>query len=500
MRKQNIALTAFLLGTLGALVALVWGMIVAMRLPRLMDEAPRVGAGAGDTGGVNAIGEMLAGHKANTGIRAVREGAAAPREEQPATIDPATLPQGFILLVRDKPGRATPSDPIYFASNVGAWNPGDPALKLEAQSDMRWRIRLVKPVSRTNPSEPIEFKFARGDWKKVEVAADLSDIGNRRLPRLPASAIKGDEPPVIELAVERWADEREGADASPGEFHSIKVSAGTLRRLQVRGGAGAAASTTRDLLVWLPPGYDDPANASRAYPVLYLHDGQNLFEKHAGIPAEWGVGEACGRLIAEGKIEPLIVVGIPHGGTTRIEEYTPPMPHLGERPADARGLVRQLYAGRGNEHVDWVMREVMPRVERAFRVKAGPEHTGIGGSSLGGLIALYAGSRHPEVFGRVLAESPSVRMRSIDATPVFTGVDRWPARVYLGVGGRELGPESPESRAYAEAVRELEGIIAARSRATTVTRFRLEAEATHTEQAWAERLPGALEFLFPKGE
>lgn len=549
MRKQNIALTAWLLGTLGALVALIVGMNYALNQPRLMDDAPRIGAGANDTGGVNAIGELLAGNKANHGIKEVREREEAGKKatehagevpaadaeskgvhdhaapvasphaggamgllndaaanesaasEQAASADgkvnPATLEQGFILLVEDKARRASASDPIYFASNVTGWNPGDEAFKMTAQSDMRWRIHLKKPVPKTNPNEPIEFKFARGDWKKCEVASDMSDLGNRKLPMIDASAIKGNEPPVIELKIEHWADERDGADTTVGDFRSIKVSAGTLKRLQVRGGAAGARATTRDLLVWLPPGYDDAANANRTYPVLYLHDGQNLFEKHAGIPGEWGVDETCARLIAEKKIEPLIVVGVPHSGSTRVQEYMPPVPGLGEPAENTSNVTRLLYHGKGDEHVAWLLSEVMPRVQGAFRVKTGPENTGVGGSSMGGLISLYAGSTHSEVFGKVLAESPSLRLRAIDARPVFQNVKRWPARVYLGVGGREMGQDTQDSREYADAVRGLEKTLSGEHSSQTKTQLSFEVEAVHDENAWAKRLGGALEFLFP---
>lgn len=503
MRRQNVWLTAFLIAPLALMVAVCWGIYAGLRYGAPM-EAPPIGAGAGSTGGVNAIGELLAGHKANYAATQRREGDDQPTAQTrarggggdagpPALVDPATLEQGFILIVTDKAKRANAGDPIYFASNVTGWNPGDGAYKLSPQSDMRWRIQLTKPKSKANPNEPVEFKFARGAWDKCEVAADLADIGNRQLPKVDVSRLKGDELPTIELSVEHWADERPGAESkAAGGPRPVLVSAGTLRRVQVQGAVGAAKGQDRDLLVWLPPGYDDPTNADKKYPVLYMHDGQNLFDKPATAPSEWRMDETSADLIAKAKIRPLIIVGIPHSGETRTAEYLPPVTDSEVLP----GLKPQ-----GEAHVEWLMREVMPRVERTFRVATGAENTGIGGSSLGGLISLYAGSRHPEVFGLVLAESPSLRMGKHEYwKALFGSVGAWPSKVYLGVGTTEAGsaPANAEANAlYADAVKGLDALLVDKGMDDARLKFVIEADAVHSEDAWAKRLPGALEFLFP---
>ncbi len=153
-------------------------------------------------------------------------------------------------------------------------------------------------------------------------------------------------------------------------------AAGDLRLHQFR---SRIFRNTRFLRVWLPPGYDDAANADRHYPVLYLNDGQNLFEastSFAGV--EWQVDEAAERLIREGAIPPMIVVGIDNTGKDRIREY---MPHRSMHPMTLRV--------RGRHYPDFLMKEIMPFVEGKYRVATGPENTGLGGSSLGALIALY---------------------------------------------------------------------------------------------------------------
>ena len=509
MRRQNVWLTAFLIAPLALMVAVCWGIYAGLRFGAPMG-APPIGAGAGSTGGVNAIGELLAGHKANyaAGQRqgagaqlagpelAPPKGAGGGAEPGAGLTDPAALEQGFILIVTDKAKKANAGDPIYFASNVTGWNPGDGAYQLTPQSDMRWRIHLIKPKSRANAGEPVEFKFARGTWDKCEVAADFADIGNRQLPKVDVAALKPGEIPTVELAVEHWADERPGAEAKASAgTRTVQVGAGTLRRLQVQGAVGAAKGQSRDLLVWLPPGYDDAKNAGVEYPVLYMHDGQNLFDKPATAPGEWRMDETAGDLNATGKIRPLIIVGIPHSGETRTAEYMPPVTDADVLP----GLKPQ-----GAAHVEWLLREVMPRVQRTFRVATGPASTGVGGSSLGGLIALYAGSQHPDVFGLVLAESPSLRFGKHEYwRGLFEPVTTWPARVYLGVGTTEAGsaPSNVDANAlYADAVKGLDALLESKGLvgggSTPRKMFVLDPGAVHNEDAWAKRLPAAMAFLF----
>ena len=150
--------------------------------------------------------------------------------------------------------------------------------------------------------------------------------------------------------------------------------------------------------MWLPPGYDDSANQGRRYPVLYLNDGQNLFEPSTSFTGvEWQVDETADRLIREGVIPPMIIVGIDNAGKDRIREY---MPH--------RSLHPMMLRVQGTRYPDFLIKEVMPFVARNYRVATGPENTGLGGSSLGALIALYTAIVRPGVIGRLLLESPSL--------------------------------------------------------------------------------------------
>jgi enterochelin esterase-like enzyme len=242
---------------------------------------------------------------------------------------------------------------------------------------------------------------------------------------------------------------------------------------------------TRLLRVWLPPGYDDAESDGRRYPVLYLNDGQNLFEASTSFTGvEWQVDETAERLIGEGSIPPLIVVGIDNTGKDRIREYMP-----------YRSMNPMMLRVQGRYYPDFLTKEVMPFVERNYRVATGPENTGLGGSSLGALIALYTAMARPGVIGRLLVESPSLWASHRQAIKESRSVRIWPERMYLGVGTAEAG-SAERSRTVVDDVRELTAILRRAVLSERRLRLVIQDGAGHNEAAWAERFPEALRFLF----
>jgi enterochelin esterase-like enzyme len=242
---------------------------------------------------------------------------------------------------------------------------------------------------------------------------------------------------------------------------------------------------TRFLRVWLPPGHDDRENANRYYPILYLNDGQNLFERvsaFAGV--EWQVDETADRLIRARTVPPMIVVGIDNAGRDRIREY---MPH--------RSMSPMMLRTQGKCYPDFLMKEVMPFVERSYRVAKGPENTGLGGSSLGALIALYTAIVRPGVMGRLLIESPSLWVSNRQVLKDSRTVREWPERIVLAAGTAEsVSPE--KSRSVVDDVRELAAIIRRAVLSEKRLRLIIQEGAGHNESAWAGRFPEALQFLF----
>jgi enterochelin esterase-like enzyme len=242
---------------------------------------------------------------------------------------------------------------------------------------------------------------------------------------------------------------------------------------------------TRYLRIWLPPGYDDAGNAGRHFPVLYLNDGQNLFESSTAFAGvEWQVDETADRLIREGAVPPMIFVGMDNTGKERIREYMP-----------YRSMHPRMLRVQGRYYPDFLTKEVMPFVERNYRIATGPENTGLGGSSLGALIALYTAVARPGMIGRLLLESPSLWASGRQLVKESRSVRIWPERMFLAVGSSEAG-SAERSRTVVDDVRELAAIM--RRAVLSESRLRLVVKdgAGHNEAAWAERFPEALRFLF----
>jgi predicted alpha/beta superfamily hydrolase len=261
------------------------------------------------------------------------------------------------------------------------------------------------------------------------------------------------------------------------------VVSGNLRLHELR---SRIFRNTRLVRVWLPPGYD--ATGVMRYPVLYLEDGQNLFDPataFAGV--HWRVGETAGQLIAEGKIPPLMIVGIDNTGNNRLREYIP-----------YRSLDMRLFGPQGKRYPEFLLREVMPLIEKYYRVAKGPEHTGLGGSSLGGLITLYTQLALPGMFGRLLIESPSLFVANRKILEECRTVRDWPHRIYLGMGTREVGNATKDEKMVND-VRELERILRIAGLGEARLKVWIEEGAAHNEAAWGARFPVALEFLYSGG-
>ena len=239
------------------------------------------------------------------------------------------------------------------------------------------------------------------------------------------------------------------------------------------------------LRVWLPPEYDAAPNSDRRYPVLYLNDGQNLFDRATAFGgAEWEVDETADRLIRERAIPPLVVVGIDNAQAERMKEYLP-----------YRSFQPPILRPRGKCYPEFLLGEVMKFVGERYRIARGPENTGLGGSSLGALISLYTVIKHPGIFGRLLLESPSLYISQRRVLKASRRCVRWPEKVFAGVGTREAGREDKD-RQVVEDVRELESILRRSGFDEQRLRVRVDDGAIHNEREWARRFPDALTFLF----
>ncbi|HXZ79951.1 MAG TPA: alpha/beta hydrolase-fold protein [Terriglobales bacterium] len=235
----------------------------------------------------------------------------------------------------------------------------------------------------------------------------------------------------------------------------------------------------RELIVYLPPGYDQ--HPKQRFPVLYLHDGQNLFDETTSyVPGmDWKVDETAEDLIRRQQIQQLIIVGIYNAGVHRVDEYTPTKdPRLGGGRADLYGRM--------------LVKEIRTFINSKYRTLLGPENTGLGGSSLGGLVSLYLGLQYPNIFGKLAILSPSVWWGNKAIIGMIKKADPRPGfRIWLDMGSKEGTKSLSDVRLL---------------RRTLVAKGWIEGQdlhyeevpgAVHNEAAWAARVGPVLRYLFP---
>lgn len=247
---------------------------------------------------------------------------------------------------------------------------------------------------------------------------------------------------------------------------------------------------TRDILVWLPPSYH---NSDQHYPVLYMHDGQNVFDAHTSYAGEWYVDETITALSNEGY--EAIIVGIPNIGEQRHIEYNP-----------YDGFRRR---GRGDDYIAFIADTVKPMVDEQFRTCREAYDTGIGGSSLGGLISLHGFLTRRDTFGLCLSMSPSVWFGSQGLLEAVAHCGDGTGKIYLDIGTEEgtrirnLSSDATDKDAaaqnpYVRGVRYLRDSLHNKGYSDSNLRYVEDEGAQHNESAWAHRLPDALRFLLAR--
>lgn len=232
------------------------------------------------------------------------------------------------------------------------------------------------------------------------------------------------------------------------------------------------------VVVYLPPGYDE--DVERRYPVLYMQDGQNLFDAATSFSGEWRLDEAAEQMIGAGLVSPLIIVGIYNAGAYRIDEYTP-----------TRDSARRA-GGNADKYGRMLVDELKPFIDSEYRTLADAANTGIGGSSLGGLVSLYLALKYSGIFWNVAVLSPSVwwdnrfivrRVRALNAAP--------PLRVWLSTG-------TAEGEGVVAGARRVRDALVAKGWTQGESMHYQEIEgAGHSESAWADVAPAMLHFLYP---
>ncbi len=269
------------------------------------------------------------------------------------------LAQGQMYIeITSWPANTPAQDPFYYAGNTNNWQPGSANYVFVHDS-----VSNVKRLALTNPpssGNQIEFKITRGSWATVEGTAQGGFRPNRT-----ATWITGD---TLRIGVAGWEGSSSGnSTAQPNVSILSNFFMPQLNR-------------NRRIWIYTPPDY---GSSGLSYPVIYMHDGQNLFDNATAFAGEWQVDEKLNQMHSIG-VEMAIVVGIDNGGADRINEYSP--------WAGSQG------GGQGAQYVDFIVQTLKPYIDQNYRTKPQREFTHIMGSSLGALISLYATLKHPEVF------------------------------------------------------------------------------------------------------
>ncbi|HTD99558.1 MAG TPA: alpha/beta hydrolase-fold protein [Mucilaginibacter sp.] len=254
---------------------------------------------------------------------------------------------------------------LFLAGDFNNWNPGDKAFELTRNEAGGYQLLKVLPKGVYN------FKITRGSWQTVECNATGRAIGNRGI------TISNDT--TVTLNIEGWQDNFKPEERKHTATANVQIISEKFDMPQL--------GRQRRVWIYLPADY---GSSHKKYPVIYMHDGQNLFDEYTSGYGEWGVDEILDKLKAN---EQCIIVGIDHGGEYRITEYDPYDSKYGK--------------GRGGDYVDFLAKTLKPYIDQHYRTKTGARHTTIAGSSMGGLISMYAALKYPDVFGNAGIFSPA---------------------------------------------------------------------------------------------
>lgn len=363
---------------------------------------------------------------------------------------------GFkVTFVVEVPTYTPFDDDVYIAGTFNNWNPKDERYKLERAGEV-YTITLEL-------NGPIEFKFTRGSWETVEKGQKGQEIPNR--------VLNVDKDMVVNITVNHWRDfvEKQQAGLRKTYTGNIKL---------IKDFYSPELGNKRDIIIYLPPDYE---TSDERYPVLYMHDGQNIFDASTSFSGvEWGADESAEELIKKGLMRPIIIVGIYYTGAERINEYSP--------------WVDSSYGGgKGDLYAKFIVNTLKPYIDEHFRTLPDRENTAIMGSSMGGLISLYIGFEYNDVFSKIGAMSPSVWFANRKLVEYVRNaqVEDF-TMVYVDIGTAE--GSNPVDRL--NDARELYKVLLQKENLEV---FYIEDRgAPHSESAWARRLPEVLLYFFGK--
>ncbi len=336
------------------------------------------------------------------------------------------------------------ADTLFIAGNFNGWNPGLQSFRFYKSANGNF-ISEVKAVA----AGLIEYKITRGSWTKVECAGNGTSINNR------FANINSDT--TLQIQIESWADDIPGRPPVSTRTKNVFVLDTAFFIPQL--------NRKRRVWVYLPQDY---AFSKREYPVLYMHDGQNLFDALTSSFGEWGIDEMMDTVRQRSQC---IIVGIDHGDRKRLTEYNPYSSRFGD--------------GEGDAYVDFLAKTLKPYIDKRFRTKTDARNTSVAGSSMGGLISFYAVLKYPSVFGQAGVFSPAFWI----APDVITKVEKTTSiksSFYFVCGGLEGEQMTKDMELIYQQVKK---------KGSAKSAYRVVANGQHNERFWQKELPAFYEWV-----
>jgi len=348
---------------------------------------------------------------------------------------------------------------IYIVGTFNTWNPSDATKIMTKQADGTYSITLTPAVG------PVEYKFTRGSWATVEGNASGGQLPNRTL-------TYSGQPMTVNVTILTWEDLGGGGSVGGTAAPNVQILSTNYPIPQL--------NRKRRIWLYLPPDYQ---TSSKKYPVLYMQDGQNLFDsKTSAFGVEWKVDESLNDLFQKGDYG-CIVVGIDNGGADRIHEYSP-------------WVNTQYGGGQGDEYMDFIIKTLKPHIDSTYRTLPGRLTTGIMGSSLGGLLSFYGSVEFQEVFSKGGLLSPSFWFaRQGEKDLIAANGHQAPMRLYFLAGTDEEG-DGNASNYVVEDMQTMYNTLKNNGFSTTEMNFQTRSDGEHAEWFWAREFPDAYKWLF----
>lgn len=355
------------------------------------------------------------------------------------------------------PAATPPNATLYLAGSFNNWQPASPAHAFTCNPDGTYQLTLPAAVTGS-----LAFKITRGSWETVETDAAGHDIPNREF-------TVGEGVGPATMSVLSWKDLSAAPVAracqSTARQPNVQVISAEFQMPQL--------GRTRRVWIYLPNDY--AANTTQRYPVLYLHDGQNVFDACTSFSGEWGVDETLSQLQQQGlDAAGCIVVAVDHGGPERLNELSPwKNPEYG--------------GGQGDQYVDFLVQTLKPYIDQHYRTLSGREFTGIAGSSMGGLISTYAALKYPQVYSKVGVFSPAFWFANDSLFAYLQRHRPHPGTRFYFVSGLT------ESETMVPLMKAVHDTLA---RAGASLRYTAPADGKHAEWFWQREFPAAYRCLF----